>query len=125
MEWVTVPSSSCDAATFQNPVIPGAEFLSLEASLVQNFTRYVSDQDYLNNPEVFVDNATFCNVTVSYTHPDKGDYLIVEAWLPIPWNSRLQAVGGGGWTGGRSELSDAEMSGAIGNGWYVILYNVY
>ncbi|VUC29974.1 unnamed protein product, partial [Clonostachys rosea] len=125
MEWVTVPSSLCSATTFTYPTIAGVEFLSIEASLVQNFSRYVSDQDYLNNPEIFVEDATFCNLTLSYTHHGQDDVLFVESWLPIPWNSRLQAVGGGGWTGGRTELAISEMAGAIGNGWYVQSIHVY
>ncbi|CAH0020354.1 unnamed protein product [Clonostachys rhizophaga] len=116
MEWITVPSSLCNATTFTYPTIAGAEFLSIEASLVQNFSRYVSDQDYLNYPEIFVEDATFCNLTLSYTHHGQDDILFVESWLPIPWNSRLQTVGGGGWTGGRNELAISEMAGAIGNG---------
>ncbi|GAW20840.1 hypothetical protein ANO14919_103520 [Xylariales sp. No.14919] len=96
--------SLCAASTFMAPSLFGVNLLTVDAFLVQNFSRYVSDQEYANHPELFVQNATFCNVTISYTHPGQQDVVTVEAWLPLPWNGRLQAVGGGGWTAGRSAL---------------------
>lgn len=116
---IWVSPSLCTLNAFTFPTVFGAEFTAIEASLVENFTRYVSDQDYVNNPEIFVEGVTFCNVTLAYTHPGQHDLITTESWLPIPWNGRLQAVGGGGWTAGRSILSTSEMSGAIGMGWYV------
>ncbi|TGJ81023.1 hypothetical protein E0Z10_g7738 [Xylaria hypoxylon] len=104
-----VSPSLCTENTFTALGLFGAKFLTLDATLVRNFSRYVSDQDYVNNPELFVQNATFCNVTISYTHPGQQDLVTVEAWLPLLWNGRLQAVGGGGWTAGRSILSDSEI----------------
>lgn len=113
-------SSACIPSTFSTPILFGVGILSLNASPVHNYSRYVSDQDYVGNPEVFVENANFCNVTVTYTHPGQGDAVTVEAWLPLPWNGRLQAVGGGGWTAGRSPLTASMMSGAVGQGYATI-----
>jgi hypothetical protein len=113
----TVSLRLCEQNTFGNLTALGTQLISLEAYAVHNFSRYVSDEDYFNNPALFVQNADFCNITLTYTHPGQNDLVTLEAWLPLTWNGRLQAVGGGGWTAGRSTLSDSEMSGAIGNGW--------
>ncbi|KAI1245105.1 hypothetical protein MGN70_011994 [Eutypa lata] len=102
------------------PAVFGVEFLSLETYQIQNLSRYVSDQDYIHHPEAFVKDVTFCNVTLTYTHPGQGDFVTVEAWLPLVWNGRLQAVGSGGWTAGRSELTNSMMSGAVGDGYATI-----
>ncbi|KAI0876617.1 Tannase/feruloyl esterase [Hypoxylon argillaceum] len=104
-----VPPTLCTANTFTALGLFGAKVLTLDATLVRNFSRYVSDQDYVNNPESFVQNATFCNVTISYTHPGQQDCVTVEAWLPLPWNGRLQAVGGGGWTADATITTDAGL----------------
>jgi hypothetical protein len=108
--------SACAVGTFATPDLFGAQILGIEASTVRNYTRYVSDQEFAHNPEVFLEDATFCNVTVTYTHPGQGDSIVVEAWLPLEWNGRLQAVGGGGWTTGRTELTESMMAGAISTG---------
>lgn len=120
MEVTSIASTRCVPRTFPLPQIFGTEFLTLETALIENFSRYVSDQDYVNHPEVVVENATFCNVTLTYTHPGQGDIVTAEAWLPTQWNNRFQAVGSGGWTAGRSELTKSMMSGAVGQGYATI-----
>ncbi|KAH7303832.1 Tannase/feruloyl esterase [Stachybotrys elegans] len=114
---VSLGPDQCSSGTFTAPALFGAEILGLKASTVQNFTRYVSDQEFAHNPEVFVQDAAFCNVTVTYTHPGQNDVIIVETWLPFEWNGRLQAVGGGGWTTGRTELTQSMMAGALSTGY--------
>ncbi|RDW92529.1 hypothetical protein BP5796_01923 [Coleophoma crateriformis] len=49
----------------------------------------------------------FCNITVTYTHPDQNDSVNVEIWLPPPesWNGDFQGQGGGGWFTGLPNLS--------------------
>lgn len=120
MEITSIASTQCVPSTFPLPQIFGAELLTLETALVENYSRYVSDQDYVNHPEVVVENASFCNVTLTYTHPGQGDIVTSEAWLPTQWNNRFQAVGSGGWTAGRSELTKSMMSGAVGQGYATI-----
>jgi hypothetical protein len=114
-------STACTPATFGLPVVFGAKILSMEANLVTNYTTFVPDAYRFTQPSVAVQDANFCNVTVSYTHPGQGDKIFVEAWLPVDnWNGRFQAVGGGGWVAGRFAFSRASMAGAIADGYATI-----
>ncbi|KAI0021351.1 Tannase/feruloyl esterase [Xylariomycetidae sp. FL0641] len=112
---------ACAASTFQPPVIPGAKLLAIDAALVTNFSQEVTPRLYPNHDSISVKNATFCNVTVSYTHPGDDDNVAAEAWLPLEgWNGRLQAAGGSGLGLGRFEISYGGMAGAIGEGYATI-----
>ncbi|KFY37008.1 hypothetical protein V495_07458 [Pseudogymnoascus sp. VKM F-4514 (FW-929)] len=118
----TAPSL-CAPSTFTSPDLFGAQILSLSANLVTNFSESVKDIYFFNHPSTTVENATFCNITVSYTHPGQGDHINVGAWLPVDtWNERMQAVGGGGWVAGGTNffLSASSMAGAIGSGYATI-----
>lgn len=110
---------NCTAATFATPTILGAEILAIHANLVTNYSANVSDQYYYNHPSSVLEGVDFCNVTVSYTHPGQEDAINVETWLPLHnnWNSRLQAVRGGGYIPSRFFLSYAAMVGALGEGY--------
>ncbi|KAK4041122.1 tannase and feruloyl esterase [Parachaetomium inaequale] len=111
----------CSATTFSPPSVYGAEILSIEASLVTNYSASVPDVYRYTQPSTQLQNATFCNVTVLYTHPGQNDKVIVEAWLPVDnWNGRFQAVGGGGWVPGRFFLSYDAMNGALADGYATI-----
>jgi len=114
-------ASTCVSASFGSLSLFGAEILSLEASLVTNHSASVSSAVRFTQPSIDVQNATFCNITVSYTHPGQGDNILVEAWLPVDnWNGRFQAVGGGGWIAGRYDDGYSAMSGAIADGYATI-----
>ncbi|KFX99219.1 hypothetical protein O988_03980 [Pseudogymnoascus sp. VKM F-3808] len=118
----TAPSL-CAPSTFTFPDLFGAQIISLSANLVTNFSESVKDIYFFNHPSITVENATFCNITVSYTHPGQGDHINVGAWLPVDtWNERMQAVGGGGWVAGGTDffLSASSMAGAIGSGYATI-----
>ncbi|KAK1711820.1 Tannase/feruloyl esterase [Colletotrichum lupini] len=109
---------SCAPATFENISLFGAEILSLQTNLVTNYTITVPSSVRFTQPSVEVQNGSFCNITVTYTHPGQGDIVNFEAWLPAEgWNGRLQAVGGGGWVAGRSELFYSAMGGAVADGY--------
>ncbi|GJC87405.1 putative feruloyl esterase ARB_07085 [Colletotrichum liriopes] len=112
---------ACVPSTFGNVSLFGAEVLSLDTNLVTNHSSSVPSAVRFTQPSVEVRNASFCNVTVTYTHPGQGDTVIVEAWLPADeWNGRLQAVGGGGWVAGRSAPFYSAMSGVISDGYATI-----
>lgn len=115
-------ASPCVATSFPTPTLFGAEFLSLNASLVQGYNGYAPAMWRYDQPTVPVQNVTFCNVTTSYTHPGQNDTIYVETWLPThdAYNGRLQAVGGGGWAAGRFVLSYAGMAGAVVDGYATV-----
>ncbi len=114
----------CIPSTFTAPTVFGAEILSLEASVLPNISAFIPDQLRLTQPTVILDNASVCNITITYTHPGQNDKVTVETWLPIgnpkPWNGRLQAVGGGGLVAGRMEFVYVSMMGAIGDGYATV-----
>ncbi|KAK7416523.1 hypothetical protein QQX98_005127 [Neonectria punicea] len=116
-------AEACRPATF-SPSVFGAEILKLEADLVTNYSASVPEAFRYTAPAVELQNATFCNVTISYTHPGQDDNIVVEAWLPVDnWNGRFQAVGGGGWVAGRFFLSYNAMNGALADGFATITTN--
>ena len=83
-------ASLCAPSTFTFPDLFGAQILSLNANLVTNFSESVNKAYFFNHPSTTVENATFCNVTVSYTHPGQDDHINVAAWLPVgTWNERM------------------------------------
>ncbi|KAI8955150.1 Tannase/feruloyl esterase [Xylaria longipes] len=112
---------ACVPGTFSSLSLFGGEIISLETTLVTNYSASVPAAYRFTAPGVQLTNATFCNVTVSYTHPGQNDDIYVEAWLPTnSWNERFQAVGGGGWVAGRFYLSYVAMQGALADGYATI-----
>ncbi|KAF4306866.1 feruloyl esteras-like protein B precursor [Botryosphaeria dothidea] len=107
-------SFSCAPEALAFPIISGAEILSIEASLVQNYTARVSGQLYYNHGDVNATNLSFCN----------NDTVLTQIWLPTEtWNGRMQAVGGGGWVAGMFTLSYIAMAGAVGEGYAGVTTN--
>ncbi|KAH7174049.1 Tannase/feruloyl esterase [Fusarium flagelliforme] len=114
---------ACNATTF-SPSIYGADILGIQAEVITNYSVAAPEVYRYVAPTVEEQTATFCNVTVTYTHPGQNDTIEVETWLPIDtWNGRLQAVGGGGWVAGRFFLSYAAMRGALADGFATISTN--
>lgn len=113
--------SLCAPSSFANPTVFGAQILSIDANLVTGYNDHIPDIYWFNHPSINVTDATFCNVTVTYTHPGEGDNVIVTAWLPPAdaWNERLQAVGGGGWVAGGASfiLSQLGLAGGMAEGY--------
>lgn len=110
--------SSCSPDTLPVPDLFGAEILAFDVNLVENYNGTAYSQLYYGHPTVTTEDATFCNVTVTYTHPGANDTVHVETWLPIGnFNGRLQAIGGGGWVAGRYPPSFSAMTGALGEGY--------
>ncbi|KAI1799169.1 tannase and feruloyl esterase [Daldinia bambusicola] len=112
---------SCTASTFLTPTLFGAEILSVDTNLVTNYNFDVPADWRYTQPSLNVQNATFCNVTVTYTHPGLNDTINVETWLPVNnWNDRLYAPGGGGWIAGRFVLQYAAMAAAVQEGYATV-----
>lgn len=112
---------TCVPATFGNVTWFGAKVLSLETTLVTNYSASVPSSVRFTQPAVELSNASFCNVTVTYTHTGQDDNIIVETWLPSDgWNGRLQAVGGGGMVAGRWDDFYTAMAGAIADGYATV-----
>ncbi|KAK7715480.1 hypothetical protein SLS57_006867 [Botryosphaeria dothidea] len=118
-------SGSCSVQAIPYPELFGAEFLSIQASVVQNYSSS-TPEGYGNpgHPDVNVTNASFCNVTITHTHPGQNDQVTTQIWLPTSdWNERMQMVGGGGYTAGLSPFSDLEMAGAVDEGYATLTTN--
>ncbi|POR34957.1 Carboxylic ester hydrolase [Tolypocladium paradoxum] len=116
----TVSSSACSPTTIPYPALFGAEFLSLEANLVANYSRHIPSGFYINHGAVNVTDVSFCNVTVTYTHPGQNDNIEVQVWLPInTWNGRMQAIGGAGWQAGLHYAGLMGMIASVGEGYTV------
>ncbi|KAH6644274.1 Tannase/feruloyl esterase [Boeremia exigua] len=118
--------NNCSAQAIVLPTIFGAEFLSVQASLVQNFSLDPLAGNYqLFRDDDFGKNMSFCNVTLTHTHPNQNDSLISQVWLPIQpeWNGRLRMVGGGGWFAGLEWFSFLTMSVVVADGYATVTTN--
>jgi hypothetical protein len=110
-------AASCTPSTF-SPTLFGGEILAIDTNLVTNVTASIPSAARWTQPSIDVDNLSFCNVTVTYTHPGLYDEIHVETWLPLDnYNGMLHAFGGGGWQAGRNQLSEPLMTGAVGEGY--------
>ncbi|KAI1093193.1 tannase and feruloyl esterase [Rostrohypoxylon terebratum] len=110
--------SNCSPSTIRAPTLENAVILTISAQLVTDYSRQVTPVYYPNHDGLDVENASFCNVTISYTHRQQSDVVSVETWLPTEnWNGRLQAAGGSGLGPGRFDMSYGNMAGAIGEGY--------
>jgi len=117
----SVSPFACSAAAVPYPTLPGAEFLSLEADLVANYSRNIAIGMYVNHGPVNVTNVSLCNITVSYTHPGESDTVNVQVWLPTDtWNGRLQAIGGAGWQAGLHYAGLMGMAASVGEGYATV-----
>jgi S-formylglutathione hydrolase FrmB len=112
---------ACSAAAIPYPTLFGADFLSIETTLVQNYSQIVHSGYYSNHGTVNVTDVSFCNVTMSYTHPGQNDTIYVQVYLPTDtWNGKFQMIGGGGWQAGLYIPSKMGMVAAVGEGYSTI-----
>jgi hypothetical protein len=115
-------ANNCASNALAFPTIYGAEFKTIEASLVQNHSTFVPYSNNPNSGNVNAQNLHFCNVTITHTHPGTNDKLTTKIFLPISpaWNERLQAVGGGGWVAGLHPVIDERMYAALAGGYATV-----
>ncbi|KAH8202511.1 hypothetical protein TruAng_003319 [Truncatella angustata] len=97
--------NSCSGETFSFPQnqLLGTSVLDITAVPVFNYTAVSLAPGTSDGGSYTV---SFCNVTVTYTHPGWNDTIHATVWLPTKesWNGRLQALGGGGYSGSFGEL---------------------
>lgn len=85
----------------QVPEIPGAKVLSISGVIKQNYS--IPASVFLATPITGLD---FCEVGVVLTHPNAGDHVAIQVWLPLEdWNGRFQATGGSGYAAGNFDPS--------------------
>lgn len=108
----------CSDSFFSHPTFSGIEVISISTKAVQGHNSPF-DVPIANHGSFDIQDESFCNVTVQYTHPGNGDNIHVELWLPWAdqWNERIMAVGGGGWAPGRDMEPYHHMSGAVSLGY--------
>lgn len=91
-------ASRCSPASIGKPELPGAKILSIQAEEAHNYSA-VSLGPGTNEGDRYT--ISFCNVTVTHTHPSWNDKINTQVWLPLErWNDRFQALGGGGYSTG-------------------------
>ncbi|KFA50637.1 hypothetical protein S40293_04859 [Stachybotrys chartarum IBT 40293] len=107
---------ACSASNFSFPELDGTAPMSITAVPIYNYTATSLPIGGILGSTYTI---SFCNVSVTYTHPGSGDAVNVQVWLPSPssWNGRLQAVGGGGYS---ASFGSLYMTQAVGTG-YVAL----
>lgn len=122
---VSVPilTERCLSSNFSTPGwYYSQEILAVTSSIVTNYTAPVLPPGFFNSDPPLYEPATnlsFCNVTVTYTHPGANDRINVNIWLPLAvsadvysdgtaslqheatspaWNGILLSHGGGGFS---------------------------
>jgi len=111
----------CSGSSLSHPVLPGIDIVDISAQPVTDYNSPL-DIPVANHGVVDIQDETFCNVTVTYTHFGSDTAINVEIWLPWAdqWNERLLAVGGGGWSPGRQPETYHHMAAAVSLGYATI-----
>lgn len=92
----SAPVHACLGSLSSPPQVSDAQILSISAVEQTNYSI----------PLYGIAGLNFCQVNVTYTHPGKNDTIHVLAWLPLTgYNSRFQAVGGGGFAGSNGDIA--------------------
>ncbi|KIY01802.1 uncharacterized protein Z520_01940 [Fonsecaea multimorphosa CBS 102226] len=80
-------TAACLFSTLPSPSLFGGEILNVTSSLVSNYTaQYWQPPFFFNSdPPLYGEDSdlSFCNVTVTYTHPGQNDVINVFLWLPL------------------------------------------
>ncbi|KAK1138414.1 hypothetical protein N8T08_002631 [Aspergillus melleus] len=107
----------CSPSSFAFPELKGAGLVGISANAVHNYTAHSILPGSLGAESYTI---SFCNTTVTYTHPGWNDTVNVEVWLPLEpkdWNGRLEALGGGGYSAGVGSLY---LTQAVADGYVAI-----
>lgn len=92
--------SRCNSHALGSLDVFGADTLSVDATLLQNYTATITEENSII-PTGTWSGLNLCSVTVTYTHPGRHDTVHVSVWLPADnWNGRFLGQGGGGWKAG-------------------------
>ncbi|KAH6989952.1 Tannase/feruloyl esterase [Ilyonectria destructans] len=112
-----INATGCAASAIPTPYLFGGQVLSIETTVVTNYSYEIPQGTYATNHAFNATGLDFCNVSLYYTHPGYDDYVNVQVWLPLEtWNGRFQGTGGGGFVVG---LSPTAMAGAVAEGYAV------
>ena len=109
----TANATKCSPSTIAKPSLFGVNILNVVAQQVTSYSTTTTQDGAV--PAANWTNLNFCNVSVTYTHPGRGDTIHVNIWLPLSeWNGRFQGTGGGGWLTG---LGSEGLAPAVGQGY--------
>lgn len=117
--------NNCSVQAIALPTIFGADVLSVQAALVQNYSLVIPPEYQLRRGDEFGKTMSFCNVTLTHTHPGQNDVILSQVWLPIQpeCNGRLRMVGGGGWIAGMDWFTNLTMSVALADSYATVTTN--
>ncbi|KAF7166887.1 hypothetical protein CNMCM6106_002531 [Aspergillus hiratsukae] len=91
----------CSPAFIEKSNLPGASILDIQAQEAHNFSATSLGPGTNQGGRYTI---SFCNITVTHTHPGWNDTIYTQVWLPLrEWNGRFQALGGGGYAAGFGE----------------------
>ncbi|KAK9419692.1 putative Carboxylic ester hydrolase [Seiridium unicorne] len=110
-------AAKCSPAGLAFPDITGLSVLSIEALDQHNYT-YVPGPFAAGLPDSSpIPDLSYCNVTVTYTHPGWHDSINVNILLPTDdWNGRFSAIGGGALTTGGGKVAEFLMMPIMASG---------
>ncbi|KFX99443.1 hypothetical protein V490_01797 [Pseudogymnoascus sp. VKM F-3557] len=103
---VAAPNGAYSCANIPAPKVHGAKVLSIESKERHNFTVSATPPLLLDD----VPNLSICDVSVTVSHPNTGDKVVVQVWLPLKkWNGRFVATGGTAWAAGVGQYALAPV----------------
>lgn len=115
--------SLCTASAIELPVISNLNFQPPQVEFVSGYSTSIPGLNYWNgHDELNVENLSFCNVSLTYTHDGHTKPINTQVYLPLKesWNGRMVGVGGGGWGAGVKAHGKQEMVGSVSEGYAAV-----